>query len=122
VNSLTPGVYGLSNALLDTSWPKVDKAKTLFKAKIDGAFDLDELITLMQDKEIAKDNELPETGLAIEMERAVSAMCIQTENYGTCCSTAITIDYDGNVEFLEKSYPVGDRKEELKSFSFKAQL
>jgi uncharacterized protein with NRDE domain len=121
VNVLQPGVFGLSNALLDTSWPKVNRAKEFFHSKIDGEFDLNDLITLMQNTDMASDLELPETGLSIEMERAVSAMCIRTENYGTCCSTAITIDYDGNVEFLEKSYPVGDRKEELKSFSFETQ-
>lgn len=120
VNLLSPGVYGLSNALLDTSWPKVNRSKEFFHSKIDGDFDIISLIELMQNEEVASDAELPETGLPIEMERAVSAMCIRTENYGTCCSTAITIDYEGNVEFMEKSYPVGDRIEETKYYNFKA--
>lgn len=118
VNVLTPGVYGLSNALLNTPWPKVELAKTLFKTQLDQSIELESLIELMQNKEVAADHLLPPTGLPIEMERAVSAMCIRTENYGTCCSTAITIDYDGNVNFMEKNYPVGNRKNELNSFSF----
>lgn len=119
VSILDAGIYGLSNALLDTPWPKVEKSKSLFQSKIKEDFELDELIQLMQNTEVATDRELPPTGLPIEMERAVSAMCIRTENYGTCCSTAIAIDYEGNVEFMEKNYPVGDRTDEIVSFSFK---
>lgn len=122
VNTLSPGVYGLSNALLDTPWPKVNRAKEFFHSKMDNDFELSHLIELMQNTDVASDQDLPETGLLVEMERAVSAMCIRTENYGTCCSTAITIDYDGNVEFMEKSYPVGDRKDETISFSFKSDV
>lgn len=121
VNILSPGVYGLSNALLDTPWPKVKKSKELFQSKIKEDFQLEELIQLMQDDKVASDEDLPPTGLSLEMERAVSAMCIKTSNYGTCCSTAITIDFDGNVNYMEKSYPVGDRKDETKSFSFKIE-
>ncbi|MFK7954360.1 MAG: NRDE family protein [Ekhidna sp.] len=121
VTALSSGVYGLSNALLDSSWPKVNKSKELLRNEIEGNFDLEDLIDLMQNTEVAKDDELPETGLSLEMERAVSAMCIRTENYGTCCSTAITMDYEGNVKFMEKSYPFGNRKNEVKSFSFEIE-
>lgn len=121
VNILSPGVYGLSNALLDTPWPKVKKSKELFQSKIKEDFQIEELIQLMQDDKVASDEDLPPTGLSLEMERAVSAMCIKTSNYGTCCSTAITIDFDGNVNYMEKSYPVGDRKDETKSFFFKIE-
>lgn len=118
VNELSPGIYGLSNALLDTPWPKVQQAKADFEAAIKGDFELEELIVLMQNTQTAPDEELPETGLDYAREKAISAMCIETPDYGTCCTTVITIDYDGQVDFLEKSYPVGDRKDELKSFSF----
>lgn len=118
VNVLTPGIYGLSNALLDTSWPKVSLAKINFQKVISNNFELDDLISVMQNEQVAADQDLPETGLPIELERAVSAMCIRTPKYGTCCSTAILIDYDGNVSFQEKSYPVGDRAEGEVSYSF----
>ncbi len=121
VNLLGDGVYGLSNALLDTAWPKVEKAKNSFKAKIRDDFRLEDLIQLMQDEEVASDRDLPETGLPLEVERAVSAMCIRTSNYGTCCSTAITIDYKGKVEFMEKSYPVGQREDKTVSYSFSVE-
>ncbi|MEP1096875.1 MAG: NRDE family protein [Cyclobacteriaceae bacterium] len=121
VNRLDSGIYGLSNALLDTSWPKVEKAKDHFKGKIASDFELQDLISLMQDEGVAEDDALPQTGLPVDMERAVSAMCIRTPNYGTCCSTAITIDYDGHVEFEEKSYPVGNREDKTVRHSFQIE-
>lgn len=121
VNTLEAGVFGLSNALLNTSWPKVELAKAEFRETINGNFALESLISIMQNQNIAVDDQLPETGLPIEMERAVSAMCIRTPDYGTCCSTAITIDYNGTVSFLEKSYSVGGRKEEEVHFSFNVE-
>ncbi|MEO9869034.1 NRDE family protein [Ekhidna sp.] len=121
VNLLDAGIYGLSNALLDTSWAKVKKAKGDFKTLIEQKFDLEDLIEMMQNTETAEDGALPNTGLDYEREKALSAMCIRTPDYGTCCSTAITIDYDGNVAFMEKSYPVGDRNDEIVSFNFQIE-
>jgi len=118
VNVLTPGIYGLSNALLDTPWPKVEQAKSLFSTLIQQEFTMDQLIEMMQQTDLADDSKLPETGLDYDREKALSAMCIRTPDYGTCCSTAVTIDYDGNVEFIERSYPVGDRQEGTASHSF----
>jgi len=115
------GLYGLSNALLDTPWPKVQKAKSQFEALIQKDFSLNDLISMMKDTETAPDGSLPETGLDYEREKALSAMCIRTPDYGTCCSTALTIDYEGNVDFMEKSYPVGNRKENTVSFNFKIE-
>jgi len=112
------GVYGLSNALLDTPWPKVVRAKSRFDVLIQDDFKLEDLIALMDDTETAADEELPDTGLDYEKEKALSAMCIRTPDYGTCCSTALTIDYKGNVEFLEKTHNVGGKKEQIVHFSF----
>ena len=121
VNILKPGIYGLSNALLDTPWPKVELARQKFKSAIGNSFDHQELLNLMTDTTIAPDIELPDTGISKEMERSLSAMCIRMENYGTCCSTVITVDRDGVVNFTEKSYPVGERKENTEHYSFKVQ-
>ena len=117
-NKLDAGIYGLSNALLDTPWPKVVNAKRMFSELIEEPFELEDLVKMMQNADLANDDELPETGLDYDREKALSAMCIRTPDYGTCCSTAITIDYEGQVAFLEKSYPVGERSDESVSFKF----
>lgn len=116
---LNEGVYGLSNALLDTPWTKVEKAKQAFRHIIEQEFSVEDLLEMMQDGELAADEELPETGLDLYLEKALSAMCIRTPDYGTCCTTAITIDYQGRVNFSERSYAVGDRKDQVASFSFR---
>ena len=121
INILEEGVYGLSNALLDTPWPKVVRAKEAFSNMIERDFAPEDLIEIMQDEQTAPDEDLPETGLDYAREKALSAMCIRTPDYGTCCSTAITIDHDGHVAFMEKSYPVGDRKEGKISYEFTIQ-
>ena len=70
IHLLDPGVYGLSNALLDTPWPKVEKAKRAFNTLIQQPFQLEQLIEMMQDTETAPDDQLPETGLDYEREKS----------------------------------------------------
>ena len=118
LNVLKPGIYGLSNALLDTPWPKVELVKDNFEKAINNSFNHQELLEVMMNDRIAPDEQLPDTGVPKDMERQLSAMCIRMENYGTCCSTIITVDRDGVVNFTEKSYPVGDRKVGTEHFSF----
>ncbi|MBV6646878.1 MAG: NRDE family protein [Cyclobacteriaceae bacterium] len=119
VNKLEPGVYGLSNALLDTPWPKVAKLKATFEKVIASSFTEKDLYSILLDSEKAVDNQLPDTGVPPEWEKELSAICIRTENYGTCCSTIIMIDQDKNVIFSEKSYPVGNRRNETRTFKFR---
>lgn len=96
---LSPGVYGLSNHLLDTPWPKVSKGKTEFRDLISNpAFEPESFFELMSNRTIANDDELPETGVGIERERILSPIFIKTPVYGTRCTTLLTI----NKEFVPK--------------------
>lgn len=118
INVIKPGIHGLSNALLNTSWPKVANAKSALKQITSQDFSHDELLQMMGNTEVAADQTLPDTGVSKELEKALSAMCIRTESYGTCCSTVITIDRFGEVVFTEKSFPVGHRKEGVVQYNF----
>ncbi len=118
INPIAEGVHGLSNALLDTPWPKLTKLKSSFEQSIKSSFSHDDLLGLLQDTELASDDELPSTGIPYEWEKAISSICIEAENYGTCCSTVITIDRHGRAEFTEHSYPVGQREHKVVNFSF----
>jgi len=106
--SLAPGIYGLSNRLLDTPWPKVLRVKAAFAdwCRRDGSEDLEtaELFAMLHDRTEAPDDDLPSTGLAIERERLVSAAFIVSPVYGTRCSTVLTIGYDGNAHFTERTF------------------
>ncbi|HYS75155.1 MAG TPA: NRDE family protein [Burkholderiales bacterium] len=102
---VAPGVHGLSNHLLDTPWPKVEKAKTGFAALLDAPFDSEAAFGLLNDTERASGGELPSTGVSLELEERLSAIRIlAVGRYGTRCSTALCFSQDGRIEFHERSY------------------
>lgn len=103
---IEPGIYGLSNHLLDTPWPKVIKAKEDARILLNIANqDLVEgLFSVLRSSERAKDNELPSTGVPLEWERSLSSIFIATKGYGTRCSTVILVDGNGRVTFEERTY------------------
>ncbi len=101
---LLPGIYGLSNHLLDTPWHKVEKSKTSFKKILSKENILPEaLFEILTDTSVPPDELLPDTGLALEIERAVSPVFVATPFYGTRSSTVILIDKNNRVTFIEKS-------------------
>jgi uncharacterized protein with NRDE domain len=106
--TLAPGVYGLSNASLDTPWPKVTRAVTRFACSIASRVDVDALMRLLENRELARDSELPSTGVPYEWERALSAIQIRANGYGTRASTVITVRNDGLTTFFERSYDTTD--------------
>lgn len=119
IEPIEKGIYGLSNALLNTSWPKLEKLKSNFHQAIQSNFDVDTLLDLLTNNETAADEALPKTGVPYEWEKALSAICIDTPTYGTCCSTVILIDKNNHLTFVEKSFPVGAREAHVASFNIK---
>jgi uncharacterized protein with NRDE domain len=113
---LEASIYGLSNHLLDTPWPKVSKGKDLFSQKLNGdKFDREDLFSILVNKEVADDQYLPDTGVGIEKERLLSSIFIESPQYGTRLSTFLSIDNNGKVDFHERSYvPKGEHKFEFK--------
>jgi uncharacterized protein with NRDE domain len=109
VRGLSPGVYGLSNHLLDTPWPKVSAAKTAFGAVLnaDGTRLTEELFALLANPEPASDEQLPSTGIPPEWERLLSSAFITSADYGTRSSTVVLIGRDGRINFAERSFGPG---------------
>jgi uncharacterized protein with NRDE domain len=119
VQRLEPGFFGISNKFLDTPWPKVVKGKQ----KIGPAFsrtriDAEEIFALLYDDATAPADQLPETGLAPDRERALSSMFIKTENYGSRCSTVVTVDRDNNWLFSERTYEPSDFSHTDRTYRF----
>ncbi|HVN34831.1 MAG TPA: NRDE family protein [Casimicrobiaceae bacterium] len=112
--ALPPGIHGVSNAALDTPWPKVTRTKALVAAWCAAAeTDIAPLFAMLADRRVASDAELPSTGVTLERERLLSAPFIVSPAYGTRCSTVLTVDRDGAVRFVERSFdsagaPAGD--------------
>lgn len=114
-----PGVHGLSNARLDTPWPKVERLKSALAAHLErGAPDPDALLDLLYDPEPAPDAALPDTGVGAEWERVLSAPFIVSEDYGTRASTVLLIGRDGRVTFVERSFAARGTDPTERRFSF----
>ena len=118
VRLLEPGVYGLSNHLLDTPWFKVRQGKADLQARIaEGDVTPDALFELLTVEDLAGDDDLPSTGFGNHWERILSPAFIRSDEYGTRSSTVILVARDGQAEFHERVYehgdPVGGRAFEL---------
>jgi len=105
LRKLDPGVHGLSNAVLDSPWPKVEKSKKHFlKLVKHEEIHAWELLSLLTDTRKANEKDLPDTGVGTEWEKVLSSVFIQSPQYGTRCSTAVLIDNENNVRFAEKTF------------------
>jgi uncharacterized protein with NRDE domain len=114
---LTSGIFGLSNGLLDSPWPKVERLKEGFaRALYKEALEIEELFDLLLDTTIPEDAALPHTGIGIEWERHLSPAFIRTPEYGTRCSTILMIDAFNRWQLYERTYvPSGLRDVQLRS-------
>jgi uncharacterized protein with NRDE domain len=89
---LGPGIYGLSNHLLDTPWPKVQTAKSRLSKALSESATTAAVLELLRDDEPAPDAQLPRTGLSLPWERLLSSAFVRAPDYGTRCSTVLRID------------------------------
>lgn len=117
IRVLEPGLYGLSNHLLDTPWPKVRKGKEGLERCLNGPSEhiKECLFSSLQQADPAPDEELPSTGVSLEWERKLSPLFIQTPEYGTRSSTLVFMRQQ-DVRFVERVYEGGERKE--REFTF----
>jgi uncharacterized protein with NRDE domain len=106
VYKLSSGIFGISNHLLDTPWPKLTAGKRAFSEIINSKpdFKAEDFIEMMADKTIFRDEDLPDTGAGIKRERMLSPAFIESEDYGTRCTTVILATKTGEISFVEKSY------------------
>jgi len=117
---LEPGIYGLSNTILNTEWPKVKKSKDVLSLLLkNDEIHPWELLSILNDTQKANDEELPETGVGLEWEKILSSIFIQSPKYGTRCSTAVVADIENNVRFAEKTFFGNQGAFSNKDYSFK---
>lgn len=101
---LPPGIYGVSNHLLDTPWPKLATAKDRFAKALSALPAVEACFQLLADDEIVPDQQLPSTGVTLEWERRLSAIFVKSEGYGTRASTVVLVGSDGAVRLEERSF------------------
>ena len=104
---LPAGLYGLSNANLDSLWPKLQRAKTALADCLHQPATTP-LLDLLLDAQPAVDADLPDTGVGLQVERLLSTVFIASPGYGTCASTALIVHQDGRREIAERRFgPAG---------------
>lgn len=105
LQKLSPGIYVLSNAHLDTPWPKAEALKKSFSTAIDQGLDETTLWPLLLDETKAPSDSLPSTGVSPELESALSSIFINLKNYGTRASYLMTINHESKIILQEKIHP-----------------
>ena len=106
------GIYGLSNHLLDTKWPKLSRGKAFLERylneELSSASDIPDqgIFDFLLDTTLYPDEDLPDTGVGKELERAYAPLFVHHEGtqYGTRCSTLVVVDASGPIRFAEKTY------------------
>jgi uncharacterized protein with NRDE domain len=103
------GIFGLSNHLLETPWPKLLRLRNAVGAQLSshrGTTDElhHQLIETLRDDTPAPDHELPDTGVGLDTERFLSSPFVKGEHYGTRASTIVTLDRDNEVTVTEQTW------------------
>jgi uncharacterized protein with NRDE domain len=109
--ALPPGLYGLSNHLLDTPWPKVVRGKQALAQLMsaEGGPEAEQLFTILADRAPADEIELPDTVVDRERELWLSPLFISGSEYGTRSATVLWIDND-DVTFIERTFQGGPER------------
>lgn len=129
---LEPGLHVLSNAYLDTPWPKTERARSAFAA-LPAAPAADAVLSLLADNTRASAETVQQTGLPLDIELALSPIFVavkgpalsasaglginSVEGYGTRVSSYVTFGKSGAVSFLERTYLEGKMQFD-RAFSF----
>lgn len=104
IKTLSPGIYGLSNAFLNDPWPKVTSAMTSLTNIGSNAFKINTLFEIIADRSVPPDNKLPDTGIGIIWERLLASIFIASDSYGTRSSTVLLISNSGEVRMVERTF------------------
>jgi uncharacterized protein with NRDE domain len=102
---VAPGIYGVSNHLLNTEWPKVQAGKEGVAAILNSEQEdfVEPLLTLLQKADQAPDEKLPQTGVSLEWERMLSPMFIKSVGYGTRSSTVLLME-EKEIHYVERVF------------------
>lgn len=120
---LEDGVYGLSNASLNSPWPKLDMGRSALANYCHNADVLnnEHLFELLANNQPAKDEDLPQTGIPIDWEKKLSSIFIQSPEYGTRSSTILLLDKQDNIYWEERTFNELAERTSAQIYEFKLQ-
>ncbi len=99
-----PGIHGLSNGLMDDPWPKVKRAQRHLEDAIRQGGTLAQLLAVVDDRHQPADDELPDTGVGLDLERLVAPVFIHSPTYGTRASSAVILDKENGPLMQEQNW------------------
>jgi uncharacterized protein with NRDE domain len=124
VQQLQPGLYGVSNHLIDTAWPKIQRGKDLLQGQLGGRekIDIEKIWEMLADRSLPADKELPDTGVGLQRERILAPLFIRSPDYGTRSSSIVLMEYSGQTTFMERTFlnaAIGTQTGKTVKYSFK---
>lgn len=118
---LGPGIFGVSNALLDTPWPKVVRAKARLADVMRSGPSEALLLDILADDARPDDPALPNTGVGLELERALSPIRVALPGYETRCSTVLMVGRE-RTSILERTLAPGPVSDVRLEFALRAPV
>lgn len=119
MRELPPGTYGLSNATLDEPWTKVTRSKSRLQALIEeDAVNETNLLRMLDDRHKAASEDVQTNGLPFSMTHALTAPFIVLPEYGTRCSTVLTVSDEGCARFAERRFDAHGETTGESNFAF----
>ena len=123
LRELPAGIYGLSNAALDTPWEKVKRSKARLHELIErGDVNSTQLLRLLNDKEKGPLDEVRPGRLPYATAHAITAPFIVLPDYGTRCSSIVQMAGDGRCEFLERRFDASGTQSGESRLSFNTSV
>ena len=116
---LGPGLYGLSNAYLDTPWLKLERGKNLLRSALAQKLDDDNLWRILADNCKPSEIELPNTGIPLAQEMILSSIFVNSPSYGTRVSSILKLGVDGTLQFAERSFSQNRQVVDEQVYQFK---
>ncbi|XP_078163469.1 uncharacterized protein LOC144558504 isoform X2 [Carex rostrata] len=130
IETVNPGIHVLSNASLDSPWPKSEllrsKVEEFLKTQGDKEIPLKDMVReLMGDKVKADRDMLPITGCNPEWEYALSSIYVDLDtewgHYGTRSMSGIAVKANNEVSFYERYIEDGTWEDHLVEFQIRKQ-
>jgi len=118
IHNIEAGIYGVSNGAFDEPWPKLKSGRAELSAMLDGEIRHEQLMDILVDHRVAEDHELPDTGVALDIERLLSSRFIRSADYGTRACTVITFDRRQRIEFSEQNFTDAEHRGTLRQETF----
>ena len=106
VRALAAGVHVVSNGALGVAWPKTARLQRAFRDALRSGAERDEasLLDLLRDEASPRDEELPDTGIGLELERRLAPVFIRGDKYGTRAGSLVLRHSDGSLVLRERRF------------------